>query len=139
MPSTLHWRTEFATGMVPIDNEHRWMFLLTEHVLTSCVTPDRAVVGRALLELYRHTRIHFDHEEAAMRLHHYPEAEEHIRLHEQLMGELDRLACPELDCEARIAGLRYLVVDWASQHIAVADRAFALFLSQNALVHPSRD
>lgn len=129
MSLILRWRPEYETGVRNIDNEHRGMFMLAQKVFDSWNRPDPHAEGRAVLRLYRYVRTHFDHEESAMRDRHYPALPGHVKLHEALTRELDRVAQPDLDPELRRALLRRLMFEWVVEHITVADRAFAEFLA----------
>lgn len=129
MSLSLLWRSEYETGVRNIDNEHRGMFMLAQKVFDSSNLSDPLPAGRAILRLYRYVRTHFDHEESAMREQHYPGLPVHRKLHEALTRELDRVAAPELDPELRRVLLRRLMFEWVVEHITLADRAFAEFLS----------
>jgi hemerythrin len=121
------WQQEFETGLPHIDEEHRQMFALAGKVIEAWDGPDPLLVNQTLFALYTYVRIHFDHEEAAMRELDYPEYELHRSLHEELAKTLDSLANNQLPDDDREAGLRRLVFDWIVEHIVKHDRHFARF------------
>lgn len=134
MRTLFEWRTDYETGNRQIDNEHRWLFALAQQVVDASGPAKRTAEAHSLLELYRYARVHFDHEEQAMRLHAYPALIDHMALHEKLTAALDRVAAPGLDPQRRQEELKRLMLKWVAGHITVADRAFARFLDAKGVV-----
>ncbi|MDP2902418.1 MAG: hemerythrin domain-containing protein [Methylovulum sp.] len=79
------WKNEYALGNTLIDNEHQHLFNLA-NTITQCPTND-GLINNAM-QLYRHARKHFDHEEKLMREHAYPYYGQHVENHNELLAGL---------------------------------------------------
>ena len=126
---SIEWNDSYRLGGDKRDAHHQHLFDLARKLLAA---DDVATVKGLALELYKHTRIHFEDEEGRMRQHRYPGLEAHSESHNRLLGRLDtltqeigkgKLYKPELDA---------LMTDWAMFHIPLDDARFAAYLKSTA-------
>ena len=130
------WKPHYEVGVPWIDEQHRYIFSLTQRSL-QLSEGQRAREARAtLLELLRHVAIHFEAEEHLMAAMHYPQQDAHQEAHRQQLEQLDALVQRHLEDNTLAAELVVLLVDWVDEHIANHDSRLASFLKErpNALI-----
>ncbi len=90
MAITIPWDGKFETGHERIDSEHRiFLGLIHELSVQSETKPGKERIGRTLREIRKYADFHFTSEENIMEDVGYPDFEEHKRLHQMLMVQLD--------------------------------------------------
>ncbi len=143
MPDLIHWLDDWLLEIPEIDDEHREMVDLLNH-LVQCQCRTEAHQGNVskfrrdtaimemLEELGRHVRRHFKHEEACMLEAAYPQYEDHRYEHMTLLAEY-----AELLRDVRERGMQCLDAEtlaalkgWLIGHIAGADRRFGDYHSR---------
>lgn len=105
------------------------MFALVKKILAA---EDVTAVKVLALELYKHTRIHFEDEETLMRQRQYPGLALHIASHNRLLGRINNLSQAIGQCVFDKPGLDALMTDWAMFHIPLDDARFEAFLKPTA-------
>lgn len=87
---TFHWEDSMAVGVSLMDVDHRKLVEILASLQQSMgrSSSSRELVAATIDTLVVYTVDHFRHEEEAMRLHHYPDAEQHTNEHAELMVRL---------------------------------------------------
>ncbi len=88
----LHWHPGFESGNADIDREHRALFAVSNDLLNAIVNARPKVeIDRIISTLVKEVTFHFDHEEAIQRSIGYAQAEEHSRIHRNLLDKAVKL------------------------------------------------
>ncbi len=122
---SIEWKDSYKLGDDKLDAQHQHLFDLAKKMLAA---EDPAALKLLAQELYRHTRIHFEDEEALMRQRQYPGLASHIESHNRLLGRLSNLSQAIGQGTADKAALDALMTDWAMFHIPLDDARFEAFL-----------
>ena len=125
----IEWKDSYQLGDHNLDAQHRQLFELAQKILAA---DDAATVRSLAVELYRHTRIHFEDEEALMRQRQYPGLASHIESHNRLLGRLNGLSQAIGQGSVDKVALQGLMTDWAMFHIAQEDARFEAYLKPGA-------
>jgi hemerythrin-like metal-binding protein len=127
MPIT-SWNSNLSTGHGPLDDDHRLLIDAMNRVYDALMQGDCApVLHQALTTLQGYVDQHFDREEAWMRQIAYPHLSQHMREHDALRGQVDRLLGLRSQAAEHL-GVEMLVVlkNWLIGHIGESDRAICL-------------
>jgi len=127
--SFIDWPGELRIGVAELDREHEQLVRIINdlHDVASSAQHGRDVAG-VLLDLVRHTREHFQHEEAFMARCAYSAAAEHAREHGELLVIFSHLLGAMSAEKARLDPdtLEY-IRRWLCSHIENSDAALARF------------
>jgi len=128
------WKDDYLLGDAVIDAQHQRLFDLANQLM---VVDDVFECRRLAMALYKHTRLHFEYEEAEMRRCHFPELVSHVELHHKMLEQLNSLSQDigkgKLDKDA----LSALMTDWVMFHILHFDSRFASYIQPpDPLDHP---
>ena len=123
----IEWKDSYEIGDAVIDAEHKQLFRLASQFL---VAGDQAAQQAAAMQLYKHAREHFAHEEHLMRVVKFPDVKAHTERHNQMIAQLNEVSQGigqgVLDGQA----LHALMLDWALHHIAHYDVQLITYLNK---------
>lgn len=125
----IEWKDSYKLGDDKLDAQHQHLFDLAKKILAA---EDVTAVRLLALELYKHTRVHFEEEEAQMRQRQYPGLASHIESHNRLLGRLNSLSQAIGQGTFDKPALDALMTDWAMFHIPLDDARFEAFLKPAA-------
>ncbi len=119
---------ELLVGVHEIDEQHGMLFDILEK-LQGMVKGrnDWSAVYFALDELAHFTRTHFVVEEALMRVHDYPELEQHRAEHRLFSERLAQLAAQAVREDVSLSVIGF-IEDWLVNHIGASDKAYVACL-----------
>lgn len=115
---TLEWNERYATGHAETDAQHRHLFEMINRMM-QVDTADE--IKPVLMQLYKHTREHFELEEAEIRRIGSPGLSAHIKGHNQLLSRLNALSAEVGQGRFHKAELVKLMTDWAMNHVVHDD------------------
>lgn len=119
---------ELLTGIQEIDEQHETLFEILEKLQGVVKGGNNwSVVYFALNELSHFTRTHFVVEEALMRLHGYPDLEQHIAEHRAFSAHLAQLEEQAVRQDVSLT-IIHLVQKWLVEHIGVSDKSYVACL-----------
>lgn len=125
------WTDTLSIGHEAIDQEHKR--IIETIMRLYLVMPENRMNEEAVLlfgEIIDLLGTHFHNEEMVMRVHRYPEADTHIKLHGDFFSQLTGLLYLLETGSDRVAqGLIQCVHDWAFDHILIHDRRIARYLA----------
>ena len=125
------WDPRFETGFEKIDDQHKSLFQLANHLQQAVDRglDDPDAVADAVYGLVGYVVEHFRDEEALMAQIHYPGAGPHRALHEQLSAETMGITARYFAGEdVTPSQLAPLVCRWLTEHIPVHDAAMVTYL-----------
>lgn len=127
---SFHWEESMETGVSLMDVDHRKLVDILATLQTSMgQRGSRELVAATIDTLVEYTKDHFHHEEEAMRLYHYPEADAHGAEHGELMARL--LAFKERADAGNVASaleLMDFLGAYLTTHMLGADKRLGVFL-----------
>jgi len=128
--AVIAWKEIYETGIVTLDNEHRALVAEINR-LYEAIRDKRGdeVLGDILTMLESYTVDHFQHEEKLMAEYHYPELEEHQRIHQELIAAVQEIKVRAASGTEEIVRelLKFLRV-WLLEHIVEVDKKYGSFL-----------
>ncbi|MCL1882166.1 MAG: bacteriohemerythrin [Defluviitaleaceae bacterium] len=131
------WNSSFETGNELVDNDHKEIFSLVEHVLTSSHLEKKDKVGIAINFLSDYVVYHFENEERLMKESDYPETEAHKKEHADFLAVAIELK-DKFENNAYYLGanndnnslhlsmeINKTVVTWLTKHVMGSDKKLA--------------
>ena len=115
---TMQWNDRYATGNAEIDAQHHHLFDLVNLIISVNTVEE---IKPLLMQLYKHTREHFQQEENLIRNTGLPGLAAHIDGHNRLLGRLNEFSIDIGQGRFNKTALVTLVSDWAMNHIVHDD------------------
>jgi len=123
----LEWNDSYKVGDATIDAEHVLAFELANRFMAAKDQTEQTAVA---MQLYKHTREHFNHEEALMREVKFPGVKAHTDGHNQLISRLNVISKSIALGDVNKQALVTLMNDWAMMHIVKDDAQLASYLAK---------
>lgn len=124
----IEWKDSYCVGEEVIDREHQELFALANAVH---IARDQAALRLCAMQLYKHVREHFSHEEELMKKIGFPATREHIASHFAMVSRLNGLSAGigrnQIDTEA----VTRFMNEWALHHIPTEDAQFAAYIKSH--------
>jgi hemerythrin len=128
----IRWRQDLEIGIDVIDNQHKALVESMNKLLEACAAGRaKEEVEKTLAFLSDYVVTHFEYEQEYQKKHGYPRYEEHLKLHQFFLQEVQEL---KDRFEKEGATLHFTVsfnkkiVDWFINHIGKADRDYAMYV-----------
>ena len=134
MPIKFVWDNSYSVGNEVIDSQHRRLFDLGNEIQSIQLSE----VTRTIMNLYKHTRQHFDTEEQHMKAIGYPKLEQHRELHNGLISGLNNLIEKPINTNIGLEGLKKFVYNWIIDHILNHDKKYFEFYQEQVKASCSR-
>ncbi len=128
MESQFAWDESFSVGDQDLNVQHQRMIHLANEIRHIEVND----IKKVLVQIYQHTRDHFNAEEKHMEEIGYPELTEHKQLHQELFGDLNRVAGSLLDSEKAAQRISEFLLYWVHEHILNEDKKYFEFYRQQS-------
>ncbi|MDH3714546.1 MAG: bacteriohemerythrin [Gammaproteobacteria bacterium] len=125
----MHWSPNLSVGIEFMDTEHEQLMGAINELHEQLSSGQQERLAATLNELLRQTREHFEHEESIMRKHDYRHFEQHKRLHDALLEELEEFR-DRTGKQGKHPGteLSDFLKDWLLEHILESDKHLGGFL-----------
>jgi hemerythrin len=122
----VEWDDAFSVGIQKIDEQHKKFFSIINRVYdTIQVVQNRKEVGSILKDLQEYTLHHFMTEESWMKMHSYPNIENHKLEHEEATRTVNKLILEyERDGQTVDVDLLKFLSHWLQNHILQADMKY---------------
>lgn len=123
----LVWHDAYLCGETSIDQEHRQIFERANELIHAVVSGDEAVVDLydAIDDLIACAEAHFANERNVLSRCHYPELEEHVLEHQNLMERAQVLRRKAIAGELTLGALvTFIVQDVVVKHMLNEDRKY---------------
>jgi len=126
---TIEWKEAFKIGQDDIDKQHQDLFALTNALIAADDVP---TLRQLLMQLYKHTREHFELEEALMRKHNFPGTGDHTNYHNSLLTRLNAISQDVGKGQVDPSAIETLMSDRALQHTQHDDALIAAYIAKKA-------
>jgi hemerythrin len=129
---SIQWTPDLAVGVREIDEQHKELYRRIDRLLEACSHgKGRSVVADTLKFLEEYIVTHFGNEEQYMKMHAYPEYNQHKSQHTYYinsLNELKDLLAKEGPGINLIVKTNHVVVEWLNTHIRKTDTKLGAFL-----------
>ncbi len=120
------WDDKYSIGNAQIDAEHQRLVELAANIATLTNRGEKvARVKEAIVALYDYVKTHFRHEEEYMLQLGYPRYEEHKKLHEGIVAEMNTIMKHSGNLDALVYKFKRLMHAWVLEHILSEDSRIA--------------
>ena len=137
-PFIVVWDDKYATGLEPIDTQHKKLLDLTNELYQACLVNDKTTVDTvfkdAMSRMVEYVRYHFGIEQEILKRVNYPEYTEHKNQHETLIKQI-------LDASKDFTeGKKFVpnnfvrtLRDWILGHIGFYDKRYAAYIHEKKI------
>ncbi len=122
----MDWDSGLSVGVMSIDEEHQIILGLIHKMKIASRKNERQVISAILNELIDYTVRHFQHEEALLGKHGYPDLAQHMAEHEELKRKVKAML-QEKDYLVK-ENFSSLLNQWLRHHIMGTDKKYSEFL-----------
>ncbi len=124
------WKDEYSVGVVAMDDDHRKLLNLINHLQTAIhYQTGEQFEQEALEELMAYTRYHFQREEELMQQYGYPDLAAHQKLHREMVADAEAFV---KDYRSKghkaLAGVADYLKNWLINHINGTDKDYGAFI-----------
>jgi hemerythrin len=120
------WSAKYSIGNAQIDAEHQRLIELANDVAALADSGEKiARIKQDIVALYDYAKNHFKHEEDYMLELAYPQYEEHKKLHEGIIAEMNSIMKHSGNLDALVYKLKRLMNVWVLEHILHEDSRIA--------------
>ncbi|MDR2837802.1 MAG: bacteriohemerythrin [Azonexus sp.] len=119
------WQDKYALGLDEIDEQHKTLFNIMNHIWEGIVhNADAASMIGFLEELERYTISHFTEEEVFMRGIEYPNIDSHIAQHHTFVQHITNEKIKAQRGQKVSLELLHFLRNWLVNHILVEDKRY---------------
>ena len=125
------WSHIYETGVELIDEQHKELLNLTNHLYRACLDGDGHTMFREVMhQLVSYVKFHFSAELKLLEKINYPGFHEHKKQHEELAIDILE-AVRNYDEHNKLLPNVFVrtLKDWVFSHIAVSDRLYAIYIT----------
>jgi hemerythrin len=117
---------------VPAVDQQHWLLADCISSIEKAVSNEgrSSAVNSALDRLADFFRMHCEDEERLMRIHNYPELEEHAEEHRELLSYVAKLKNTAFSSEDSLS-MMVFIQNWLHEHTRTSDRRFSAYLSES--------
>jgi len=128
----ISWSSKIETGIKKFDDQHKELVrLLNKFYSAINEGRSKSVLGEILKELANYTVYHFQSEEEAFRQFNFPEKDEHIRIHKDLVNQVVKIIKDfEAGKDVVSVNLLQFLKEWVVKHIMGDDMKYGKYFKQ---------
>ena len=120
------WSDKYSIGNAQIDAEHQRLIELANDVAAFAGSGEKvARIKGAIVALYDYVKTHFQHEEEYMLQLGCPQYEEHKKLHQGIIAEMNTIMKHSGNLDALVYKFKRLMHIWVLEHILAEDSRIA--------------
>lgn len=121
------WKEEYAVGEPELDNQHRYLFDLGNKIESA----DKNEAKAYIMKLYKYATAHFKAEETHMKQIKYPDVENHRKLHDKFITDLNSISMDFSNDS--FEEFKVFLYSWLIHHILNEDNKYFLFSNSRKL------
>lgn len=125
---SLEWKDSYKTGNAEMDAQHQYFYQLANEFLAA---QGKLQLTQCAMALYKHTRIHFGHEEKLMRQINYPGLTAHVAWHNNMISRLNAISAAIERDALNLADLVAVIEDWTLNHIPLHDADLSRYIANS--------
>jgi hemerythrin-like metal-binding protein len=116
------WNDSYKVGDAAMDEQHQELFMRAAAVIAATTSEGQALCA---MRMHQYARTHFGHEESQMHRLQYPDMDEHVRQHLDLISRLEVISKNIANGNFIKSDLEEFIAHWLLTHIAKDDKKFA--------------
>lgn len=126
----IKWQDAMSTGIQLVDEDHKILINLINELQTATQFKiEDKKIDAIMQRLISYTKYHFDREEFLMRNNHYPDYENHKKLHEEMIVKMnDCMSKYHNDQDHTIDDALAFLKTWLVNHIKGNDREYIPYI-----------
>lgn len=131
----IKWSDKFRSGVEKLDNRHKELIELINKLQRQITKGSgKEEMGKLMSEIYDHKKTHFAVEERLMLDHNYPQYEQHVKEHREMLDKLSKLK-EDLAAGNNMATVELvgLLSDWLVNHISGMDFKYGKFFNDRGV------
>lgn len=131
----IRWQADMSTGISLIDDDHKILiWLINQLQKATQYKMEESEIESVMQKLLNYTRYHFDREEFLMRNNHYPDYDNHKKLHEEMIASMtDCMEKYQSDPEHSIEEALAFLKNWLVNHIRGNDQDYVPYINNTDL------
>ena len=118
------WKEQYRVEVPELDKQHQYLFYLGNKIQNEDKKQGKAYV----MKLYKYASAHFKAEEKHMEQIKYPEAENHRKLHDNFISELNSIS-KDFSSDS-FDEFKNFLFTWLVDHILNEDNKYFIFANQ---------
>lgn len=119
------WNSKYSIGNAQIDAEHQRLLELASEIAAFAGSGEKLErIKGAIVALYDYVKTHFQQEEYMVQLG-YAQYEEHKKLHEEIIAEMNDIMKHSGNLDALVYIFKRLMNSWVLEHIQTEDSRIA--------------
>jgi methyl-accepting chemotaxis protein len=132
IPDLMSWGPKLIIGIDEIDDQHKELVSLINQLHKAMkMKKGRKTSGKILTGLAEYTVYHFDHEKSLFEKYGYPETEEHLKIHDELVAQVVAFKTQFDEGHASLTmDLMDFLNSWLKEHIMKTDKQYVPFLKE---------
>ena len=128
------WEDKYETGIPLIDYQHKELVTLTNQLYKACLLGEEALqtaFKEAMGRMVEYVRFHFGAEQKLLEAIHYPDFQNHKKMHDSLVGNILEAVKEQKEGKKFVPNnfVRTLR-DWVFGHIAIEDKKYAFYVAE---------
>lgn len=127
----ISWSENLSVGVSQFDEEHQQLVSFVNDLNNALkIGAASKTMESILVHLVKYTVIHFNNEEHLMKLHNYPDFDNHKKAHDELTFQVNDFYSRLQSGKASFSlELLTFLKDWLTKHILGSDMAYKEFFS----------
>jgi len=123
------WNDAYSVGIELIDNQHKELIKLINKLYRLYLNRETENIFEIISALKDYTHYHFGTEEKLFKERNYPKADEHIKIHNEFITEVNKLA-EEYKNNPNVLSIKAMTLlqRWLTNHILVEDKKYIRYL-----------
>ncbi len=132
----LTWNDTYSVKIKKFDDQHKRLIDLINQLHDAMlVGKGKEAMGNVLNSLVDYTKTHFAAEETLMKLHNYPDYEQHKKEHNLLVMQVLDIQKQLREGKTPITqAIMFFLKEWLQQHIQGNDKKYGPFLNNKGVV-----
>ncbi len=128
----MKWTPDCRLGIPDIDSQHRLLFAIANELLDIENPMEQQLEFKYMIDHLRsYVEDHFQTEIKFMEEIKYPEREEHLKMHDAIIGEINNTLKSSTDLRTLKESLQLLMSNWIKDHICKEDKRYSKWYHQN--------
>ncbi len=133
----MKWTADCRLGIPDIDSQHRLLFAIANELLDIENPLEQQQEFKYMIDhLRNYVKDHFQTEDKLMEDIKYPEREEHIKMHNDIIEEINNTLKSCTDLRTLKENLQLLMSNWIKDHICEEDKRYSKWYHQNRQHEP---
>ena len=133
----MKWTQDCRLGISEIDSQHRLLFAIANELLDIENPLEQRLEFKYMIDhLRKYVDEHFHTEGKFMEDIKYPEYEEHVKMHNAIIEDINNTLKSCTDLRTLKERLQILMSNWIKDHICEEDKRYAKWYHQNRQPEP---